>query len=172
MTVQRLAPTIGLFTVEDLERIRRRHEIVEARHAGEDIPEQTTQWSVAYLQDVGLLLDVLRARESIDANVDVVAPTHAHAARETGRRMLPRSGAKRRAVYDWILARGERGATADEVGEHFGWPHQSYSSAVSSLTASGWLTPAPDGNGGHRERLTRHGNQATVWLALPEVTDA
>lgn len=64
-------------------------------------------------------------------------------------------------VWEFVNAQGSAGATADEVGEHFGWQHQTYSSAVSTLKRDGLLVWSG------RTRPTLSGNEAQV-MVTPE----
>lgn len=103
----------------------------------------------------------------IDANVDPVGRAHPETARATGKKMAPRMGTMRRQVYDWIRSRGQYGATADEVGAHFGWGHQSASAAVSTLKSDGWIGVVfADTLGRPRTRPTRSGNPAEVMVVI------
>lgn len=74
---------------------------------------------------------------------------------------MPRTGTKRRAVFDLVREHERRtgiGLTAEQVGATLGWPHQSYSAAVSTLAADGWLVDSGE------RRKTDSGNEAIVWV--------
>ena len=103
----------------------------------------------------------------LDADVNPVGTTragHVHA-RVTGKRM--KLGTKRHQAYEFIR-RCANGATAEEVGKHFGWQHQSYSAACSTLLADGWIKQQvvlaeP------QFRNTTSGNRAAVYVIDAEV---
>lgn len=90
-----------------------------------------------------------------DRNVAPIGRRHPDTARAAGERALPRSGSKRRLTVDAIAVRP---STAEEIGDRFGWPHQSYSATVSTLVRDGWLEPD-----GTATRPTSTGNDAIVW---------
>jgi len=71
---------------------------------------------------------------------------------------LPKVGTRRRKVWDFIDSRGHYGATAEEVGLHFAWAHQTYSSAVSMLKRDGHLLRSG------KKRRTTAGNDADVMV--------
>ena len=118
--------------------------------------------------DQGIRIEVVPPHHSVDADVDPVGRAHPETARAMGRKMAPRMGTMRRQVYDWIRSRGGYGATADEVGAHFGWGHQSASAAVSTLKSDGWIGGSLDlAEGGKpRTRPTRSGNPAEVMVVI------
>lgn len=106
----------------------------------------------------------------VGAPVNPVGLHHPATAQAAGRRMALRLGSKRQKVYEWIKARGLRGATADEVGEHFGWGHQSASAAVSTLKKDGWLVVRRY-DGHPVTRPTRSGNPAEVMITREDTND-
>ena len=99
----------------------------------------------------------------IDAPVDPVGKAHPETARAMGRRMELRMGTMRRMAYDAIVIAD--GLTAEEVGLMFGWKHQSYSAAVSTLKTDGWLECARGADGRKITRPTQGGNEAEVMVA-------
>lgn len=75
--------------------------------------------------------------------------------------MLERAGKKskyRRAIFEFIEARGERGATCDEIEVALALRHQTASCFIRFLTQDFFLK-----NSGTR-RITRAGRQAIVWI--------
>lgn len=98
------------------------------------------------------------ARREIDEDVAPVGASHPENAKAAARRVLPRTGTKRRQAYDLIRDTG--GRTGEEVGLHFGWPHQSYSPIISTLEADGWITPSGE------FRTTESGNRARVMVVV------
>lgn len=91
---------------------------------------------------------------AVDAPVDPVGREHPETAKRQGRRMAPRLGTIRRAAYERIRQCGSYGATAKEVGVALGLEskHQSYSPAVSTLKADGWIRTDLDITGKPRTR--------------------
>lgn len=158
MSAEPFFPGDGLLSIEDRRRIEERVAFAVGRG------DTAGTWMGIYAQDVRMLLDVLALRRPVDANTAHVGADHPATARTMGRKVFPRSGSKRRMVYDWIAGRADAGATAEEVGDHFGWGHQSYSAVVSNLVRDGWLVPARV-DGVARTRPTRAGNDATVYRA-------
>lgn len=160
MSAEPFFPGDGFLSIEDRRRIEDRLSHAEGRG------DTAGTWMGIYAKDVRVLLDVLKLRRPIDANTSHVGAAHPVTARTMDRKVMPRSGSKRRMVYDWVAGRGDHGATAEEVGDHFGWGHQSYSAVVSNLVRDGWLVPAAyAGLGVARTRPTRAGNDATVYRA-------
>lgn len=76
--------------------------------------------------------------------------------REAAESIAPVSSAIRVRIYEWIRARGRRGATCDEVEEALGLRHQTASARVRELVRSGALVDS-----GQRRR-TRSGRTARV----------
>lgn len=107
------------------------------------------KWHTNAIHDV-------RPSRPVDAPTDPVGRNHPETARRQGERVAPRLGSKRRLTYDWIRQRGSYGATAREVGDHFGWEHQSYSPAVSTLKRDGWIRVDRTSTGESRERDGAH----------------
>lgn len=95
----------------------------------------------------------------VDRNVAPVGRRHPDTAHAAAERALPRTGSKRRAVVERIA---RVALTAEEVGEAFGWPHQSYSATVSTLARDGWLEDSGE------RRTTTTGNDAIVWTLTRE----
>jgi hypothetical protein len=70
---------------------------------------------------------------------------------------------RRKAVYEFILSRGEEGATDDEVIQQLGIPHASMAGTRHDLEKLGAVL------GTDRNRPTVSGNLAEVWIAKPGV---
>lgn len=103
------------------------------------------------------------ALPDLDRNVAPVGHRHPETAVRAAVRALPRTGSKRRTVVEFV-ARAP--ATAEEIGAAYGWPHQSYSAAVSTLAADGWLVDSGE------RRATSAGNAAIVWALSPAARTA
>ncbi len=94
-----------------------------------------------------------------DRNVAPIGRRHPETSRAAAERALPRTGSKRRQTVEAIA---RRASTAEEVGDRFGWPHQSYSATVSTLARDGWLVDSGE------RRQTSTGNDAIVWVLSAE----
>lgn len=93
---------------------------------------------------------------------DVDTPTTVAGSQPTSKaaaaKHLPKSGSKRRRIFDMIRAAGAHGATDDEIERALELPHQSASAGRNTLAADGWITKSG------RTRPTRYGNAAAVWV--------
>jgi hypothetical protein len=101
-------------------------------------------------------------RRPVDANVLDIGANHPDTSHRMRERKVGKTGTQRRRIYDLALSRGDGGLTDDEVEVHLGLLHQSASAARNSLMKDGWLHDSG------RRRLTRSGEQAIVWVAVPE----
>ena len=81
-----------------------------------------------------------------------------HNSRAAAADALPRSGTQRRRIFD-LIAKHERGLTADDVQRITNLPQNSVNPRVHELAADGWIIDS----GWKRE--TRYGSLATVWVA-------
>ena len=70
---------------------------------------------------------------------------------------------RRKDVYEFILSRGEEGATDDEVIQQLGIQHASMAGTRHDLEKLGAL------RGTDKNRPTVSGNLAEVWVAIPGV---
>jgi hypothetical protein len=70
---------------------------------------------------------------------------------------------RRKAVYEFILSRGEEGATDDEVIQQLGIQHASMAGTRHDLEKLGAV------RGTDKNRPTVSGNLAEVWVAIPGV---
>ena len=67
---------------------------------------------------------------------------------------------KAREVHAELVARGEHGATSDEMEVITGWPHQTVSARLRELDIKGWAFKT------QRKRQTRSGRAARVYVAM------
>lgn len=95
---------------------------------------------------------------AVDRNVAPTGRHHPDTSRAAAERVLPRKGSKRRQVVEYVA---RHPATAEEIGDAFGWPHQSYSATVSTLASDRWL----EASGATRRTSTGH--YAIVWRLTP-----
>lgn len=74
----------------------------------------------------------------------------------------PHAGTMRAQVLDFIRARGDEGATDDEIEVALDMRHQTASARRNDLAGLKWVVDSG------RTRLTRSGRKATVWVAKGE----
>jgi hypothetical protein len=75
-------------------------------------------------------------------------------------RLLPRTGTKRKTVFDLIRAAGDVGLCDHEIEDLTGWLHQSASSIRNGLMNDGWIMDSG------KRRKTPQGNGAIVWISM------
>ena len=80
--------------------------------------------------------------------------------RDTSRAAFPLTQAARRRtrVFEYVLSRGFRGATADEVVAHFGGMHNTWAPRLTELAIEGLVTRTAE------RRRTRAGATAAVYV--------
>lgn len=98
------------------------------------------------------------ARRPIEANSIRVGRRSPKTSQIAAERVLPRTGTKRKTVYDLIRLEGARGLCDHEIEQITGWLHQSASSIRNGLMNDGWIMDS-----GQR-RKTPQGNGAIVWV--------
>lgn len=98
------------------------------------------------------------ARRPIEANSIRVGRRSPKTSQIAAERVLPRTGTKRKTVYDLIRLEGARGLCDHEIEQITGWLHQSASSIRNGLMNDGWIMDS-----GQR-RKTPQGNGAIVWI--------
>jgi len=79
--------------------------------------------------------------------------------RKAAERALPRTGTKRHQI--WLLMRDNDGLTADEVNEATNISPNTINPTIRGLVLDGWLEDSG------KRRVTRSGNDAIVWVAIP-----
>ena len=99
-------------------------------------------------------------RAPIERNVVRLGKRSPQTSQNAAKRVLPRSGTKRKQVYDLIKDAGVRGLCDHEIERMTGWLHQSASSIRNSLMNDGWIIDS-----GQR-RKTPQGNGAIVWVTM------
>lgn len=129
-----------------------------AHHAGPDFGEEGC-WCPACL---GKPVET-RCREftplapPVVRNAAPVGHRHPQTAHMAAAGTLPRTGSKRRQVYDWIVKR--QGLTDEEIEYVTGWSHQSVSAARNTLMNDGLVEDSGV------TRSTKQGYEAIVWRA-------
>jgi hypothetical protein len=99
------------------------------------------------------------ARRPIEANSIRVGRRSPKTSQIAAERVLPRTGTKRRALYNLIYASGVEGKADHEIEAITGWLHQSASSIRNGLMNDGWIWDSKI------RRKTPQGNDAIVWIA-------
>lgn len=97
-------------------------------------------------------------RPPIERNVVAIGRRSPKTSQIAAERVLPRTGTKRKHVYDLIKQAGERGLCDHEIEQITGWLHQSASSIRNGLMNDGWIKDS-----GLR-RNTPQSNKAIAWV--------
>jgi hypothetical protein len=97
-------------------------------------------------------------RKSIDRNVVSVSKNARDTSLNAMGKAFPKSGTKRREIYELIKSEGMFGLCDHEIEQRTGWLHQSASASRNSLMKDGWIVDS-----GQR-RKTNQGNDAIVWI--------
>lgn len=97
-------------------------------------------------------------RRPIEANVVQISRRSPKTSQNAAERVLPRTGTKRKRVFDLISGSGSHGMCDHEIEQLTGWLHQSASSIRNGLMNDGWIKDS-----GLR-RNTPQGNKAIVWV--------
>lgn len=93
----------------------------------------------------------------IDRNRVRVASNAQRTSLLAAERALPRSGTKRRMVYDYIERCGLRGATDDEISATLGIDGNTVRPTRGGLVEDGYIIDTGT------TRKNRHGNECIVW---------
>lgn len=99
-------------------------------------------------------------RRPISENVVRIGRRSPKTSQIAAQRVLPRSGTKRKRVFELIQQHGERGLCDHEIEQITGWLHQSASSIRNSLMNDGWIKDSG------RRRKTPQNNEAIVWTVV------
>ena len=98
------------------------------------------------------------SRPKVDRQVVAVHKNAQETSRLAAQKVLPRTGTKRKIIFDLIQESGLFGLCDHEIEQRTGWLHQSASSVRNSLMKDGWLKDS-----GLR-RTTPQGNPAICWV--------
>ncbi len=93
----------------------------------------------------------------IDRNRVRVASSAQRTSILAAEKALPRSGTKRRRVYDYIVNRGLHGATDDEIQEALGIDGNTVRPTRGGLVEDGHIIDTGT------TRKNKHGNECIVW---------
>lgn len=94
----------------------------------------------------------------VDRNVTRVGRDHPDTSKKAAAAAFPRSGTKRRRIFDLIASKWPDGMTDDEIERATGWTHQSVSASRNSLAGDGWIADSGD-----TRKVAASGNDAIVW---------
>jgi len=100
------------------------------------------------------------ARRPIEANSVRIGRRSPKTSQIAAERLLPRTGTKRKKVFDLIKAAGDVGLCDHEIEDLTGWLHQSASSIRNGLMNDGWIMDSG------KRRKTPQGNGAIVWISM------
>jgi len=89
-----------------------------------------------------------------------VGRNHPDTSQRAAQKAEPKSGTKKKVIYDLIVASGMFGVCDHEIEKALGWSHQTASASRNTLMNDGWVIDS-----GHR-RATDQGNDAIAWIAV------
>ena len=98
----------------------------------------------------------------IDRNVVIISSNAQRTSLAVAKSILPRSGTIRRAVYEYILARGFRGATDQEISKTLGISGDTIRPSRGSLIADEWIVDSGT------TRPNDKGHECIVWRACEQ----
>lgn len=101
-----------------------------------------------------------KERKPVESNSIRVSARHPDTSKLAGLKALPKSGTKKKIIYDLIKSKGILGMCDHEIEKELGWTHQSASAIRNTLMNDLWV----EDSGLRRE--TPQGNLAIVWIAL------
>jgi hypothetical protein len=99
-------------------------------------------------------------RAPIERNTVRIGRRSPNTSQIAAQRLLPRTGTKRKMVFDLIRAAGDVGLCDHEIEDLTGWLHQSASSIRNGLMNDGWIRDSG------KRRKTPQGNGAIVWISM------
>lgn len=97
-------------------------------------------------------------RASIERNVVRLGRRSPKTSQIAAERVLPRTGTKRKRLYEMFMAAGTNGLCDHEIEQMTGWLHQSASSLRNGLMNDGWIKDS----GLRRKTVSK--NDAIVWV--------
>ena len=97
-------------------------------------------------------------RTPIEANSVRIGRRSPKTSQIAAERVLPRTGTKRKVVFDLIQGAGARGLCDHEIEALTGWLHQSASSIRNGLMNDGWIKDSS------LRRKTPQQNNAIAWV--------
>ena len=107
----------------------------------------------------GIVFIPAHKRKPVDSNGVRVSARHPITSHLAANKAFPKSGTKKKIVYDLIKSKGIFGMCDHEIELKLKWTHQSASSSRNALMNDGWVIDS-----GLR-RTTPQGNDAIVWIS-------
>ena len=98
-------------------------------------------------------------RAPLERNTVRIGKKHPQTSQNAAQRVLPRTGTKRKVLYDLIRAHGAQGLCDHEIESLTGWHTNTSRSTRNGLMNDGWIMDS-----GQR-RVTPQGNKAIVWIS-------
>jgi hypothetical protein len=111
-------------------------------------------------REKGLIFIPPNKRRPVETNGVRVSARHPDTSLNAARKAFPKSGTKKKLIYDLIVESGIFGMCDHELEIKTGFRHESTSASRNYLMKDGWITDS-----GQR-RETPQGNPAIVWVAL------
>lgn len=99
-------------------------------------------------------------RASLERNTVRIGNKHPKTSQIAAQRVLPRTGTKRKELFDLIQGAGARGLCDHEIEQITGWHTNTSRSTRNSLMRDGWIMDSK------QRRNTPQGNGAIVWIAM------
>jgi uncharacterized Zn finger protein (UPF0148 family) len=103
---------------------------------------------------------VFKPRKPVESNSVRVGRNHPDTSQRAAQKAEPKSGTKKKVIYDLIVDSGMFGMCDHEIEKALGWTHQTASASRNTLMNDGWVIDS-----GHR-RATDQGNDAIAWIAV------
>lgn len=129
---------------------------------GEDF-EKAQQWRARQVAELEAAREATEDRRAakeamVDRNTVAVGANNPATSHKAAAKAFPRSGTKRREVFEIIKASAQNGMTDKELEKQTGWQHESLSATRNSLMKDELIFDS-----GQR-RNTPAGNEAIVWV--------
>jgi hypothetical protein len=103
-------------------------------------------------------------RKPVESNSVRVSARHPDTSHIAGARALPKSGTKKKLIYDLIVGAGSNGMCDHELEIQTGFRHESVSATRNYLMNDGWIVDSG------KRRQTPQGNPAIVWVSHDSLT--
>jgi hypothetical protein len=97
-------------------------------------------------------------RKPVESNNVRVSAKHPDTSKISAQRALPKSGTKKKIIYDLIVNSGVNGMCDHELEIQTGFRHESTSATRNYLMNDGWIVDSG------KRRQTPQGNPAIVWI--------
>ena len=108
----------------------------------------------------GIVFIPAHKRKPVESNGIRVSARHPETSVRAAQKAFPKSGTKKKIIYDLIVNAGVNGMCDHELEIKTGYRHESTSATRNTLMNDGWIIDS-----GFR-RETPQGNPAIVWIAV------